>query len=99
MRVLQVTLGIVCGLLMAFLGAVVSALSIVSNFTIEGGNGTVQAKIATTSPGVLLIICGSVIMSFSLSQKLSIDSEDGHVSTSTPPYSTLPLENSIPPKY
>jgi hypothetical protein len=52
---------IVLGILLALIGLTV-------DYDIEGSMGSAKVKLASASPGLLLIVCGNLLMAFSLAR-------------------------------
>ncbi len=79
LRTLQVTLGMLMGIVIVFFGVMVSWFGIAAPLSVECEGGQVTGKLATASPGLVLALCGSGIIALAVSQKIDATDGDSHI--------------------
>lgn len=90
LRILQVTLGLLVGLTTLYLGVLVSWAGVTAPMTLETGLKDVQSKLATSSPGIVLVLCGTGIMVLALLQKIDVQDGERHAYGQGPPTGAAP---------
>ena len=61
-RLMQVTLGMVIGLAVTFLGVVVAWFAVTEAMQVEVNSEGLKGKLAAAGPGALLVICGTILV-------------------------------------
>jgi NAD/NADP transhydrogenase beta subunit len=61
-RLMQVTLGMVIGLAVTFLGVVVAWFGLTEDVNLEVDAPKAKGKLAAAGPGALLVICGTLLI-------------------------------------
>ncbi len=67
---IQVTMGMVCGLLFAFFGVALSWAGISGSVSGAIDNGKLSASLNTASPGIVLMLCGTVLIGISVTREV-----------------------------
>src|SRR4051794_27402327 len=75
-RLMQTTLGMLLGMLFALLGAIMAWHGVTGEITTSMTSAPASAKLATASPGLVLVLCGTVIISFCLFKEFKLEAEE-----------------------
>jgi hypothetical protein len=94
-------IGMLIGGLEIVLGILLSLIGLTADYDIDSSIGSARIKLASASPGLLLILCGNLLMGFSLMREFRYESVD-EVRTRQPEAATqsdLPAVNppNVPP--
>jgi hypothetical protein len=76
--------GILIGAFQIVLGILLSLVGLTTDYDIDASVGSAKVKLASASPGLLLIVCGNLLMGFSLMREISykkIESEGQQAAT------------------
>jgi hypothetical protein len=71
-RLVQVSLGMIVGFFTIFLGVLVSWLGIESNYKLSGEYSGASTTLASASPGILLILCGTILLGICLTKPMGV---------------------------
>jgi hypothetical protein len=89
MRIMQVTLGLIAGLVLIPIGVVLAWFGIRGDVDASVDGSEFKAKLVTTSPGVLLFICGTFIIHAAISARIEVSDGAFRASGSAVPSSEL----------
>lgn len=98
LRSLQVSLAMLIGMTMVYLGVVCAWFGLAASVTVEGGNGNIQAKVATVSPGIILMLCGTTLLIVATMQKFTVDEAGLHI-VGAPSVGDQPSDRSLIPGF
>jgi ABC-type spermidine/putrescine transport system permease subunit II len=65
-KLIYSALGMLIGVLEIVLGILLALIGVTVDYDIDASAGFAKVKLASTSPGLLLIVCGNLLMGFSL---------------------------------
>lgn len=66
------TVGLLFSILEVFLGIVLALIGVTANYDLDASTGPARLKLASASPGVLLIIVGTILFGFSLVREFDV---------------------------
>lgn len=75
-RLMQTTLAMLIGMLFALLGAIMAWHGVTGHLEGEVNAPTFSARLATASPGVFLILCGTVIIVACLVKEFTLEAQE-----------------------
>ncbi len=67
-KLVSASTGMLIGEMEIVLGLLLSLIGITADYDVEGSVGTAKIKLASASPGLLLIVCGNILIGFSLAR-------------------------------
>lgn len=71
---MQVTLGMLVGLTVTFLGVMLSWFGVRENLGLEFSSAGWAGKLAAAGPGALLVVCGTLLIYFCIQKEFVIGS-------------------------
>jgi hypothetical protein len=95
LRIMQVTLGLFTGLVLIPIGVVLAWFGIRGDIDASVDGSELKAKVITTSPGVLLFICGTAIIYAAISAKIEV-SDDRFRGYGAPPIERVEPREKMP---
>jgi hypothetical protein len=92
-RVLQVTVGLIAGLVLIPVGVVLAWYGITGSIDASAEGSEIKGRLVTSSPGVLLFICGTILMHAAISSKIDVSDSQGKFQGWVLPNPRVALEN------
>lgn len=71
------SLGLLFGILQVFLGVLLSLVGVTIDYDVDAGLGPAKIKLASASPGILLVIIGNLLFAFSLVREFEVSETTG----------------------
>ena len=66
------SLGLLFGILQVFLGVLLALVGVTIDYDVDAGVGPAKIKLASASPGILLLIIGNLLFAFSLMREFEV---------------------------